>query len=140
MTNDALIEVTADIVKAAVSSNYNLAVNEITALIADVHGALTRIANGNAQAPAAELLPAVPIKGSVKPDYIICLEDGKRFKSLKRHLATYYNMTPNEYRAKWGLPDTYPMVAPNYAKLRAELAKKIGLGRKPGKRTLRKAA
>lgn len=139
MTNDALIEVTADIVKAVVTS-YNVELNEVAPLIKDVHAALAGIANGGAETPAVELVPAVPIKSSVKPDYIVCLEDGEKLKMLKRHLMNRYNLTPDEYRAKWGLPTTYPMVAPNYAKVRSELAKRIGLGRKPGQRPSRKAA
>src|SRR3954451_18414914 len=102
---------------------------ELPALIGSIHAALTSVATGATEQPAAEpKAPAVPIKKSVQPDYIVCLEDGKRFKSLKRHLRTVYNMTPDQYRAKWGLRPDYPTVAPNYAATRSELAKQIGLG------------
>jgi predicted transcriptional regulator len=127
------LELAADIVSAFVSNN-SLPVAELPALIGSVHAALASVVNGVAEQPAEELRPAVPIKKSVQPDYIVCLEDGKRFKSLKRHLRTVYNLTPDQYRAKWGLPASYPMVAPNYAAARSELAKQMGLGarrRKP---------
>src|SRR4029079_14777080 len=101
-------------------------------LIENVHLALVRAPAAAAEPEKPDLVPAVPIKKSVPPDYIISLEDGKKFKSLKRHLKGSYNLTPEEYRAKWGLPRDYPMVAPNYAQARSELAKKIGLGRKSG--------
>ena len=102
---------------------------------ARVHDALIRTAAGKTDEPAPTLAPPVPVKKSVTPDYIVCLEDGKKFKSLKRHLRTQYNMTPEQYREKWGLPADYPMVAPNYAKARSELAKDMGLGqqRRKGK-------
>jgi predicted transcriptional regulator len=104
-------------------------VTELPALIGSVHAALNRVASGSTQQPAEEpKAPAVPIKKSVQPDYIVCLDDGKRFKSLKRHLRTTYNLTPDQYRAKWGLAHDYPMVAPNYAAARSELAKQMGLG------------
>ncbi len=120
------IELAADIVSAYVSNN-TVAAGELPNLIGQVYSALQHTAG--AAAPAAEPLnPAVPIRKSVTPDHIICLEDGKRFKSLRRHLRTHYNLTPDEYRAKWGLPADYPMVAPNYAASRSELAKKMGLG------------
>ncbi|RUW53995.1 MucR family transcriptional regulator [Mesorhizobium sp. M1A.F.Ca.ET.072.01.1.1] len=125
----ALIELTADVVSAYVSNN-PVPVGELPGLIDQVHAAL----KGTLGAPVAEpeaRPPAVPIKKSVTPDYIISLEDGKRFKSLKRHLATHHGLTPDQYRVKWGLPADYPMVAPNYAAARSALAKTLGLGRKP---------
>lgn len=130
--NDAaelLITLTADIVAAHVSNN-SVAVADVPVLIGNVHSALTGLSGGSA--PAVTQEPAVPIKGSVKKDYIICLEDGKKLKMLKRHLMTHYGMTPDDYRAKWGLPGDYPMVAPAYAEQRRVLAKAIGLGRAPG--------
>lgn len=126
--NETLIALTADIVAAHVSNN-SVSVNDLPALINNVHGALSSLGNGAPQAePRPE--PKVSIRASVKPDYIICLEDGKKLKMLKRHLMTHYNMTPEQYRAKWNLPADYPMVAPNYAEQRRSLAKKIGLGTK----------
>ena len=128
------IELAADIVSAFVSNN-SVPVTELPALIGSVHDALTKVASGSAQQPAEETkAPAVPIKKSVQPDYIVCLDDGKRFKSLKRHLRTVYNLTPDQYRAKWGLAHDYPMVAPNYAAARSELAKQMGLGARRRKR------
>ncbi|RWG13194.1 MAG: MucR family transcriptional regulator [Mesorhizobium sp.] len=126
----ALIELTADVVSAYVSNN-PVPVGELPALIDRVHAALKGTVGGPVEKPE-ELKPAVPIRKSVTPDYIISLEDGKKFKSLKRHLSTHYGLTPDEYRAKWGLPADYPMVAPNYAAARSALAKTMGLGRKPG--------
>ena len=123
---ETLITLTADIVSAHVSNN-NVAVGDIPALIQNVHTALTGI-GGRAEEPAAKPEPAVSVRSSVKPDYIVCLEDGKKLKMLKRHLMTHYQMTPDEYRQKWGLNADYPMVAPNYAEQRRSLAKKIGLG------------
>jgi predicted transcriptional regulator len=120
---------TVDIVSAFVGHN-SLTTAELPALIASVQAALAKAATGKAEEPAAPQDPAVPIKKSVTADYIICLEDGKKFKSLKRHLRTAYNMTPEQYRAKWNLPGDYPMVAPNYAQARSELAKTMGLGQK----------
>ncbi|WP_027155478.1 MucR family transcriptional regulator [Mesorhizobium sp. WSM2561] len=127
---DALIELTADVVSAYVSNN-PVPVGELPALIDQVHAALKGTIGGPLAKPEARR-PAVPIRKSVTPDYIISLEDGKKFKSLKRHLATHYGLAPDEYRAKWGLPADYPMVAPNYAAARSALAKTMGLGRKPG--------
>ncbi|PSC04544.1 MucR family transcriptional regulator [Alsobacter soli] len=121
------IELAADIVSAFVSNN-TVSMGDVPTLIADVHKALTRITAGPVDPPVEERKPAVPIKKSVMPDYIVCLEDGKKFKSLKRHLRTQYNMTPEAYRERWGLPYDYPMVAPNYAEARSYLAKKMGLG------------
>jgi predicted transcriptional regulator len=122
------LELAADIVSAFVSNN-SVPATDLPSLISNVHHALNTLANGAVQQPAEEQkAPAVPIKKSVQPDYIVCLEDGKRFKSLKRHLRSVYNMSPEQYRAKWGLPASYPMVAPNYAATRSELAKRLGLG------------
>ncbi len=125
-----LVELTADIVAAYVGNNA-VPANELPALINDVYKALSSaVTDGGEEKKKEELKPAVPIRRSVHPDYIICLEDGKKFKSLKRHLRTHYDMSPEEYREKWGLPPDYPMVAPNYAKARSELAKKMGLGQR----------
>src|SRR3954470_21905582 len=121
------IELAAEIVSAFVSNN-SVPVTELPALISNVHAALTNAAQGTTEPPKEELRPAVPVRKSVQPDYIVCLDDGKRFKSLKRHLRTVYNLTPEQYRAKWGLPADYPMVAPNYTAVRSELAKQMGLG------------
>jgi predicted transcriptional regulator len=127
-TDDTLLTLTADIVAAHVSNN-SVAVNDLPTLIQNVHSALTSIAGSNAAAePKPE--PKVSIRSSIKPDYIVCLEDGKKLKMLKRHLMTHYNMTPDQYRQKWGLSADYPMVAPNYAEQRRNLAKSIGLGTK----------
>lgn len=125
---EMLITLTADIVAAHVSNN-SVAVNDLPQLIANVHGALASL-GGQAAAPEVKLEPKVPIRSSIKPDYLVCLEDGKKLKMLKRHLMTHYNMTPDQYRAKWGLNSDYPMVAPNYAEQRRMLAKSIGLGTK----------
>lgn len=122
-----LIDLTADIVSAYVSNN-TVASTDLPVLINDVHSALQKTASASNEPEPEPLKPAVPIKKSIMPDYIICLEDGKKFKSLKRHLRTHYNMTPEEYRDKWDLGADYPMVAPNYAAARSELAKKMGLG------------
>ena len=127
-TEDALLTLTADIVAAHVSNN-SVAVNDLPNLIQNVHAALNGIA-GQSSAPEPKPEPKVPIRSSIKPDYIVCLEDGKRLKMLKRHLMTHYNMTPDQYRQKWGLAADYPMVAPNYAEQRRTLAKSIGLGTK----------
>jgi predicted transcriptional regulator len=132
-SNDAaelLITLTADIVAAHVSNN-SVAVSDVPTLIGNVHSALAGL-SGAATAPAVALEPAVPVRLSVKKDYIVCLDDGKKLKMLKRHLMTHYGMTPDDYRAKWGLPADYPMVAPAYAEQRRVLAKAIGLGRAPG--------
>lgn len=122
-----LVELTAKIVSAYVSNNTVVA-GELPQLINDTHAALARASGGVVPQEREELRPKVPVKKSVMPDYIICLEDGKKFKSLKRHLRTHYNLSPEEYREKWGLPHDYPMVAPNYARARSDLAKKMGLG------------
>jgi predicted transcriptional regulator len=126
--NETLITLTADIVSAHVSNN-SVAVNDLPTLIQNVHVALSGL-GGRAQEPEVKPEPAVSIRSSVKPDFIVCLEDGKKLKMLKRHLMTHYQMTPDEYRQKWGLNADYPMVAPNYAEQRRSLAKKIGLGTK----------
>jgi predicted transcriptional regulator len=129
---ETYITLTADIVAAHVSNN-SVAVSDIPTLIQNVHGALVGLGSG-ATVDAVKQEPAVSIRSSIKPDYIVCLDDGKKLKMLKRHLMTHYGMTPDQYRAKWGLAADYPMVAPNYAEQRRTLAKQIGLGRKPGKR------
>ena len=121
------LELAAEIVSAFVSNN-SLPATELPALIGSVHAALSTLDRGPAEEPQEELRPAVPIKKSVQPDYIVCLDDGRQFKSLKRHLRTVYGLTPEQYRAKWGLPSSYPMVAPNYAAARSQLAKQLGLG------------
>lgn len=131
--HETLITLTADIVAAHVSNN-SVAVADIPSLIENVHRALNGLSPTEVVAEAERPEPAVSVRASIKPDYIVCLEDGKKLKMLKRHLMTHYNMTPDDYRARWNLPADYPMVAPNYAATRRELAKKIGLGRKPGKR------
>lgn len=126
---EMLIELTADVVAAYVSNN-PVPVGDLANLIADVHAALGRV-GGAPEAPVVDKQkPAVNPKRSVHDDYIICLEDGKKFKSLKRHLMTHYSLTPEQYREKWSLDANYPMVAPNYASARSQLAKKMGLGRK----------
>ena len=133
MEQDNLIELTADVVSAYVSNN-SIQSSDLPALISEVHAALHQTLGGPAEPEPEPQNPAVPVKKSVTPDYIICLDDGKKFKSLKRHVRTFHDLTPEEYREKWGLPADYPMVAPNYAKARSMLAKKIGLGKKRGKR------
>jgi predicted transcriptional regulator len=130
------IELAAEIVSAYVSNN-SVSAADLPSLINEVHAALSRVSTGVAEPVAEAPKPAVPVKKSVNSDYIVCLEDGKKFKSLKRHLRTQYNMSPEEYREKWGLPSDYPMVAPNYAAARSELAKKMGLGQQRGKRAAR---
>jgi predicted transcriptional regulator len=126
-SDNAYIELTTEIVSAYVSNN-SIPTAELPALIEAIHQSLSKIGTGVQEAPVEALVPAVPVKKSITPDFIICLEDGKKFKSLKRHLRTKYDMTPDQYRAKWGLPSDYPMVAPNYASARSELAKAMGLG------------
>jgi len=133
---ETLITLTSDIVAAHVANN-NVAVEEVPQLIKSIYSALADL--GEAEVVEEEApKPAVAVRSSVKPDYIVCLEDGKKLKMLKRHLMTHYNLTPEQYRQRWGLPADYPMVAPSYAEKRRELAKKIGLGRKPGQRRGRK--
>jgi len=126
--DETLMALTADIVAAHVSNN-SVSVNDLPQLIQNVHSALSGI-SGSSSAPEAKPEPKVPIRSSIKPDYIVCLEDGKKLKMLKRHLMTHYSMTPDQYRQKWGLAADYPMVAPNYAEQRRALAKAIGLGTK----------
>lgn len=135
--SENLITLTADIVAAHVSNN-SVAVNDIATLVANVHRALSSL---NEPTPVEEVKqePAVSVRSSIKPDFIVCLEDGKKLKMLKRHLMTHYQMTPADYRTKWNLPADYPMVSPNYAQQRKELALKIGLGRKRGAKVGRPA-
>jgi predicted transcriptional regulator len=130
----SFIELTANIVSAYVSNN-SVAATDIPALINQVHNALTRVSGGQTEVPSEPLRPAVPVKKSITPEHIVCLEDGKKFKSLKRHLRTQYNMTPEQYRDKWSLPADYPMVAPNYAAARSQLAKQMGLGQQRRRRS-----
>jgi predicted transcriptional regulator len=127
------VDQTADIVSAYLS-NHSVPAEQISALIAEVHAALVRVAGGPVETSAEPLRPAVPVRKSINADYLVCLEDGKKFKSLKRHLRSQYNMTPEQYRDKWGLPPDYPMVAPNYAQARSKLAKQMGLGQQRGRR------
>jgi predicted transcriptional regulator len=127
------IELTAQIVSAYVGNN-SVPTAEIANLIGQVHAALRRVSGGQVLSLAEATKPAVPVKRSINSDYIVCLEDGKKFKSLKRHLRTRYNMTPEQYREKWGLPPEYPMVAPNYAAARSHLAKQMGLGQQRRRR------
>jgi predicted transcriptional regulator len=127
------IELTAEIVSAFVSNN-SVAAGDIPGLINQVHTALLRVSSGGKEQPAEPLKPAVSVKKSITADHLVCLEDGKKFKSLKRHLRTQYSMTPEQYREKWGLPADYPMVAPNYAAARSKLAKDMGLGQQRRRR------
>jgi predicted transcriptional regulator len=133
--NGQLLEMTADIVSAYVGNN-TVQVSEVPGLISSIHAALTQVSTGTVEPEPEIKEPAVAVRKSITPDFLICLEDGRKFKSLKRHLRTKYNQSPEEYRAKWGLPKDYPMVAPNYAKARSDLAKQMGLGqggRKPAR-------
>jgi predicted transcriptional regulator len=139
VTSPDFIELAADIVSAYVSHN-SVPTTDLPLLINAVHAALAQTALGQTKEPEVALIPAVPVKKSVTPDYIICLDDGKSFKSLKRHLRTTYDMTPEQYRAKWNLPRDYPMVAPNYAKKRSELARTMGLGQQGKKAAAARAA
>jgi predicted transcriptional regulator len=127
------IGLTATIVSAYVSNN-SVPAQELSNLINQVHAALTRVSSGQGDSPSEPLRPAISVKKSITPEYIVCLEDGKKFKSLKRHLRTQYGMTPEQYREKWGLPPDYPMVAPNYAEARSQLAKQMGLGQQRRRR------
>jgi predicted transcriptional regulator len=127
------IQLTANIVSAYVSNN-TVASADIPGLIGQVYSALMRVANGQAGAIPESFKPAISVKRSITPEYLVCLEDGKKFKSLKRHLRSQYNMTPERYREKWGLPADYPMVAPNYAAARSQLAKQMGLGQRRRRR------
>ena len=137
LSNEAsCIQLTANIVSAYVRNN-SVSSAEIPALISQVYLALMRVSSGAAGAgPAEPLKPAVSIKRSITPAYLVCLEDGKKFKSLKRHLGTQYQMTPDQYRAKWNLPADNPMVAPDYAAVRSQLAKQMGLGQQRRRREL----
>ena len=128
------IELTAAIVSAYVSNN-SVQAGDLSSLISQVHSALTRVSSGYADAPNEPLKPAISVKKSITPDHIVCLEDGKKFKSLKRHLRTQYSMTPEQYREKWGLTPDYPMVAPSYAAARSQLAKQMGLGQQRRRRS-----
>jgi predicted transcriptional regulator len=129
----SVIDLTASIVAAYVGNNPTPAA-EVPALIGQIHAALLRISGGKVEVPAEPSKPAVSVKKSMTADYLVCLEDGKRFKSLKRHLRTQYAMTPEQYREKWSLPPDYPMVAPNYAAARSQLAKQMGLGQQRRRR------
>jgi predicted transcriptional regulator len=132
--DSSFVQLTANIVSAYVSNN-TVASADVPALINQVYSALLRVANGGHMPASAEpLKPAVPVKRSITAEHLVCLEDGKRFKSLKRHLRTQYGMTPDQYRAKWNLPADYPMVAPNYAAARSQLAKQMGLGQQRRRR------
>ncbi len=134
MSDSPLLTLTAQIVAAYVSRN-EVPRGDVARLVSEVHGALQAVGSGVAVAVSPDLKPQKsPIKKSIFPDYLVCLEDGKRFKSLKRHIRVKYNLTPEQYRAKWSLPADYPMVAPRYAETRSKLAKSMGLGRKSKKR------
>lgn len=133
-SNGSFIRLTAEIVSAYVSNN-TVPAGDIPALISQVHAALTRVSGSPGEIVTEPLKPAISVKKSVTPEYIVCLEDGKKFKSLKRHLRTQYNMTPEQYREKWNLPPDYPMVAPNYAAARSQLAKQMGLGQQRRRRS-----
>ena len=124
---------TGEVVSAYVSNN-TVPAGDIPALINQIHSALMQVSTGRSDSPNEPLKPAIPVKRSINPDYIVCLEDGKKFKSLKRHLRTQYNMTPEQYRDKWGLAPDYPMVAPNYAAARSQLAKQMVLGQQRRRR------
>jgi len=136
---DELLRMTAEVVSAYVSNN-TLATGQLADVIQAVYNSLRGLEGGAAEPTPEPLKPAVPIRKSITPDYLVCLEDGKKLKMLKRHLRSTYNMTPDEYRAKWGLPPDYPMVAPKYAEQRSEFAKKIGLGRGTGRHSARAGA
>jgi predicted transcriptional regulator len=127
------IELTASIVSAYVSNN-PVPSAELPTLIGQVHSALSRVSTGQTEGLSEPLKPSIAVKKSISSDFIVCLEDGKKFKSLKRHLRTQYNLTPEQYRSKWGLPKDYPMVAPNYAAARSRLAKQMGLGQQRRRR------
>jgi predicted transcriptional regulator len=133
-TGGGYIELTANIVSAYVSNN-SVSAGEIPNLINQIHAALVRVSGGQSDAQPEPLKPAISVKKSITSDYLVCLEDGKKFKSLKRHLRTQYNMTPEQYREKWGLAPDYPMVAPSYAAARSQLAKQMGLGQQRRRRS-----
>ncbi len=128
------VELAAEIVSAYVSNN-SVPASELPALLSDVHAAIVRVASGAVVAAPEAAKPAVAPKKSITNDYIVCLEDGRKFKSLKRHLRTQYNLSPEQYREKWSLPPDYPMVAPAYAKARSALAKQMGLGQQRRRRS-----
>lgn len=128
--SEAYLELTVEIASAYVANN-PVPAGDLANLIGDIHRSLTTLGSENTEAPAVALSPAVPIKKSIQPDHLVCLEDGKKFRSLKRHLAAHHDLTPEEYRRKWGLPADYPMTAPAYSASRSALAKEMGLGRKP---------
>lgn len=128
-TNAELLDLTTEIVSAYVSNN-TLAPSDVAKFVTEIHETISTLSGSNIGNPKVELKPAVSIKKSIAPDYLICLEDGKKFKSLKRHIRTHYDLSPEEYREKWGLPSDYPMVAPRYSEVRSNLAKANGLGRK----------
>jgi predicted transcriptional regulator len=134
MNNEDLVTLTADIVSAHVSNN-NVAISDVAALVHRVHEALAALQTGEAPAEESKKVPAVSPRASVKPDYLVCLACGRKQRTLKRHLMTAHNLTPAQYRDEYGLPASYPMAAPNYAEMRRDMAKKIGLGRKRGART-----
>jgi predicted transcriptional regulator len=138
MADNTLIQLTADIVAAHVGHNA-VPASDIPIIITSVHAALAKLGQPTSPEPVKPE-PAVSVRSSVKPDYIVCLEDGKKLKALKRYLRTHYDMSPDEYRAKWGLPTTYPMVAPSYSERRRELAHKIGLGKQPSRPAAQKKA
>src|SRR6266700_7043890 len=138
LSDEELLRMTADVVAAYLSNNA-LPTQQVGEIISAVYASL-RSLDSRAEAKSEPLKPAVAIRKSITPDYLVCLEDGKKLKMLKRHLRSTYNMTPDEYRVKWGLPPDYPMVAPNYAKQRSEFAKKIGLGRGTGRQSARRSA
>lgn len=127
------VSVTAEVVSSYVANN-SMPAHDVPVLIEQVHTALAALGRPKEAAVVQPPKPAVPVRRSVTPDYIVCLEDGKRFKSLRRHLRTRYGLTPEQYREKWGLPDDYPMVAPNYARARSDLAKEMGLGQQRRRR------
>src|SRR5271170_3420255 len=139
MAEEELLRMTADVVAAYVSNN-TLPTTQLAEVINAVYNSLKSLEGQPAESQPEPLKPAVPVRRSVTPDYLVCLEDGKKLKMLKRHLRSTYNMTPDEYRAKWSLPADYPMVAPNYAEQRSEFAKKIGLGRGTGRQSARRSS
>jgi predicted transcriptional regulator len=139
VAEEELLRMTADVVAAYVSNN-TLPTGQLAEVISAVYLSLKALEGKGAEAKTEPLKPAVPIRKSITPDYLICLEDGKKLKMLKRHLRSTYNMTPDEYRQKWGLAADYPMVAPNYAQQRSAFAKKIGLGRGTGRQAGKRAA
>lgn len=134
---DMVLELAAEVVSAYVSNN-SVSTTDLPGLIGEVYEAFNMASKNKTIGGTSNTKPAVPIKKSMTDDYLICLEDGKKFKSLKRHLRSHYDISPEEYREKWGLPLDYPMVAPNYAKARSQLARDMGLGRKPGQKVKRK--